>query len=76
MDWAKHAERELQEETNKLLENIEERDMFHTLESSLREMGELQKKNPWAKDTPFIELENEEEMENEEIHDHHETRKE
>jgi hypothetical protein len=55
---------------------MEERDMFHTLESSLKEMRELQNENPQAKDTSFIESKEEEEMEEEENHDHHETRKE
>jgi hypothetical protein len=38
-------------------------------------MREQQKEIPWAKDTPFIELEEEEEMENKENHDH-ETKRE
>jgi len=48
MDWAKAAEIELQEEANKALGNMHETDMFHVLESSLKEMREIQKKKPRA----------------------------
>jgi hypothetical protein len=45
---------------------MEERNMFHTLESSLREVKELHKENPHAEGTLFIKLKEEEEMENKE----------
>ncbi len=76
MDWAKVAEKELQDEANKKLGNFQVRDMFHVLESSLREMRELQKGNPCAEDTPFIEPEEEEEIDKEENSDHQQSRKE
>ncbi|CAA9512094.1 MAG: hypothetical protein AVDCRST_MAG96-2509 [uncultured Segetibacter sp.] len=76
MDWAKAAEIELQEEANKALGNMHETDMFHVLESSLKEMREIQKKKPRAEETPFIEPEEKEEIENENDIDHQETKKE
>ena len=53
--------------------------MFHALESSLREMRELQRGNPQAEDTQFIEPGEEEEMDNEDNEDNvasEETKKE
>jgi len=54
---------------------MHEKDMFYTLESSLPEMRELQKGNPQAKDTPFIER-REEEIEIEESGTCEDTKKE
>ena len=79
MDWAKDAERELQAEANISLGNMQQTDMFHALESSLREMRELQRGNPQAEDTQFIEPGEEEEMDNEDNEDNvasEETKKE
>lgn len=48
------------------LGRMQETDAFHSLESSLREMRELQKVHPQGEDTPFIESREEEEIDNEE----------
>jgi len=64
MDWAKEVEKELQVEANMTLEKMQKKNMFHSLELSLQEVRELQKKNPQGEEIPFIELE--EEIENEE----------
>jgi len=45
---------------------MHKKDMFFALESSLREMRELQKANPQAEDTPFMEPREEEEIDIEE----------
>ena len=63
MEWAVDVEKDLQEETNMSFGNLQNIDMFKVLEASLREMRELQKINPEAEETPFIELEEEEEVE-------------
>jgi len=46
--------------------NMQETNMFYSLESSLLEMRDLQPKNPQGEETPFIGPEEEEEIENEE----------
>ena len=63
MEWAVDAEKDLQEEANMSFGNLQNIDMFKVLEASLREMRELQKINLEAKETPFIKLEEEEEVE-------------
>ena len=65
MEWELDAEKELQEEANRSLGNLQHIDMFKALEESLREMRELQKVNPEAEETPFIEIEEQEEVEDE-----------
>ena len=65
MDWAKSVEEELQRKTNMALGRIHERDRFMSLESSLKEMKELQNQHSRSKETTFIEPEEEEEMDNE-----------
>ena len=42
MDWARSAKEELQRKTNMALGRMHERDRFMSLESSLKEMKELQ----------------------------------
>jgi hypothetical protein len=46
----------LKGEANKLFGYMEERDMFHTLESSLKEIRELQKENHRLKKHPTLNL--------------------
>jgi len=75
MEWVKEAEKELQAEANMALGNMHETDMFHSLESSLREIKDLQKVNPQGDKTLFIELREEEEIEDEEILACEETKK-
>ena len=65
MEWALYAEKELQEEANKSLGILQYIDMFKALEESLREMKELEKVNLKAEETPFIEVEEQEEVEGE-----------
>ena len=47
------------------LGRMHERDRFISLESSLKEMKELQNQHSRSKETTFIELKEEEEMDNE-----------
>ena len=63
MEWAVDAEKDLQDNVNRSLGNLQNIDMFKALETSLREIRELQKVNPEAEETPFIEIEEEEEVE-------------
>ena len=65
MKWAILAEKDLQEETNMSFGNLQNIDMFKVLEAFLREMRELQKINLKAGETSFIELEEEEAVEDE-----------
>jgi len=57
--------KELQAKANMALGKRQEIDMFHSLESSLKEMRELQKINTKNKETPFLGSGEEEEIENE-----------
>jgi hypothetical protein len=50
-------------EVDRSLGNLKKINMFKAFEASLREMRELQKVNPEAEETPFIEMEEEEELE-------------
>ncbi len=43
IDWCKEAKKELQIEANVTLQKMQETIMIHSLESSLRNMGGLQK---------------------------------
>jgi len=76
MDWANEVEKELQIETNLTLGRMHKKDMFYALETSLQEMKELQKRNPKAEDTPFIEPREREEVETEESGTCEDTKKE
>jgi hypothetical protein len=73
MDWIRDAEKELQKRANKLLGNIEERNIFHIFESLLREM---QEDNSRAEEIPFIESKEKNKMDNEYNSDHHKTKNE
>ena len=63
MEWAVDVEKYLQDEANRFLGNIHDTDMFKAFETSLREMRELQKVNPEAVETTFIEMKEEEDVE-------------
>ena len=65
MDWARSAEEELQREENMALGRMHERDRFMSLESSLKEMKELQNQHSRGEETTFLRPEEEEEMDNE-----------
>ena len=65
MDWVRNAEVELQKEANMTLGRMHERDRFMSLESSLKEMKELQNQYSRGEETTFIEPKEEEEMNNE-----------
>ena len=65
MEWAVDTYKDLQEKTNRSLGNLHNIDMFKALEASLRKMRKLQKINPEAKETPFIEIEEEKKVEGE-----------
>jgi hypothetical protein len=57
------AKKDLQEEANRSLGKLQNIDMFKAIETSLRKMRELQKVNSEAEETPFIEMEEEKEVE-------------
>ena len=63
MEWAIDAVKNLQEDVNTSLGILQDIDIFKILKMSLREMRELYKVNPEANETPFIEMEEEEEVE-------------
>ena len=65
MDWARSVEEELQKEAIMALSRMHERDRFMSLESSLKEMKELQNQHSKGEETTFLEPEEEEEMDNE-----------
>ena len=64
MDWAKSAEEKLQREASMALGRMHERDRFMSLESSLKEMRELQNQHSRGEEITFLEFEEEEEMDN------------
>ena len=65
MDWTRNVEEELQREANMALGRMHEKDRFMSLESSLKEIKELQNQHSRGEETTFIESEEEEEMDNE-----------
>ena len=65
MDWARSTKEELQREANMALCRMHERDRFMSLESSLKEMKELQNQHSKGEGTTIIEAKEEEEMDNE-----------
>ena len=65
MDLVRSAEEELQREANMALGRMHERDRFMSLESSLKEMKELQNQHSRGEETIFLEPEEEEKMDNE-----------
>ena len=64
MDWARSAKEELQREANMALGRMHERDRFMSLESSLKEMKELQNQHSRGEETTFLGPEEEEETDN------------
>ena len=63
MEWAVDAVKILQEDVNTSLGILQDIDIFKILKTSLREMRELYKVNLEVNETPFIEMEEEEEVE-------------
>ena len=62
IEWVIDAKKNLQEEANRFSRNLQNINMFKVLEISLREMRVLHKVNPEVEETPFIEMEEEEEV--------------
>ena len=76
MDWTRSAEEKLQREANMALGRMHERDRFMSMESSLKEVKELQNQHSRGEETTFIEPKEEEEMDNEIDFEKGETNKE
>ena len=56
MDWTRSTQEELQREANMALGRMHERDRFMSLESSLKEMKELQNKHSRGKKQHLLNL--------------------
>lgn len=65
MEWAVDAKKDLQKKTNRSLENLQSVNMFKAIEIFFRKTKELQKINPEADETLFIEMEEAKEVKGE-----------